>query len=704
MKIRNRSLILSTLSGEEHRIDLAKPETGEKMIVSIADFRITVEEKPEYRQNTVRFRTIISGEKRGALKETKTGRRKKEGIAVAVKLWIEQGINAEAGLRIGIPSALYNGKLSLEHQEYRSFMEDRLTAPMIMLFDKEHQEAVTLKKITTPKVSEKEQREKGENVYLQKTDVASLGCGYENGAYFKIRIPYEEREKSPSMDANETPVCAFYPLYEENFQIVFSYEISDHSYENFTDAIYKEYRDLAKEKEAQGERITELPFSREEEMRMRRECVKKTYREFEECGAGFFFHFNPRKGYESEPSGFGSAFNTIPHESYTHILEYGFTGRQIDIALELAAYEEVFRERGEKVIDFFVNHFVEKSGWVYSLYDLEQKRPFASFGDVNAPKLHYVSYGTEEGNYLRTMTEPMFDLLRAYKWYKEKGIEKADWICAAEVYASFLLDRQNPDGSWYRAYKKNGEPVFMNERMECAEENNRGSKSSTSIPIPFLCAVKTMFPQKEKYLEAAVRAADYTLAHEGKWELYQGGTMDNPDIVDKEAAQYAMAGLYSVYSLTGDKKYLKGAQNAAKQFVTWNYIWNAPTRKGTILDKKHFKTKGLGAINSIWCGGVVDIYSLFHIKELYLIGKETGETFFEEVADWISIAAHQILSWSGDDMGFADAGMQPEGFGICPQGMDEGMIEKGDVWGTLGWIYSAGIGGVNRYLKETKKQ
>ena len=49
-------------------------------------------------------------------------------------------------------------------------------------------------------------------------------------------------------------------------------------------------------------------------------------------------------------------------------------------------------------------------------------------------------------------------------------------------------------------------------------------------------------------------------------------------------------------------------------------------------------------------------------------------------------------------MGFADSGMQPEGFGICPQGLDEGMIKKGDIWGTLGWIYSAGIGGVERYL------
>ena len=73
------------------------------------------------------------------------------------------------------------------------------------------------------------------------------------------------------------------------------------------------------------------------------------------------------------------------------------------------------------------------------------------------------------------------------------------------------------------------------------------------------------------------------------------------------------------------------------------------------------------------------------------------------MAEWISIAAHQILSRPGDSMDFADSGMQPEGFGICPQGLDEGMIRKGDIWGTLGWIYSAGIGGVERYLECRQK-
>ena len=80
-------------------------------------------------------------------------------------------------------------------------------------------------------------------------------------------------------------------------------------------------------------------------------------------------------------------------------------------------------------------------------------------------------------------------------------------------------------------------------------------------------------------------------------------------------------------------------------------------RKGNILFSRGFCTKGMGAINSICCGGVVDIYSLFHIRELYLLGKEAEESFLIEMAEDISIATQQILSWSGDTMGFCDSGM-----------------------------------------------
>ena len=91
------------------------------------------------------------------------------------------------------------------------------------------------------------------------------------------------------------------------------------------------------------------------------------------------------------------------------------------------------------------------------MYDTEKGAPFASFGDASAPRLHYMYYEKCKGNYLRTMTEAMLDLLEAYLWYRKKGVKKEKWLESVIRFANFLLEKQNADGSWCRAYSMTGE-------------------------------------------------------------------------------------------------------------------------------------------------------------------------------------------------------------------------------------------------------
>jgi len=620
-----------------------------------------------------------------------------EGISIEMKVGFE---NEGRELRYAIPSCWYESGTPGRH----TFMEDRLTAPFVLAYDEADQNVWVLQKIQPAGYSEKAVRRSGQSCFLQKTETASLGyiCNERGEQAFLSCWPCEERDKSVALDARGTPVQAFYPLREEEWKVELEYEFDSFPSESFTAALYQVFKKIAGIMEKQGETTVVLPYSLNDAMAYRKISLMRSYQEFIGGGAGFFFHFDPCRGYGSEPSGFGAAFNTIPHDTYVHILEYGFTGRQLNAALIAArGNEPVWKERAKRVIEFFLKKCLTDNGWVYSLYDLDTGRPFCSFGDPEAPKLHYIDYAGCRGNYLRTMTEPMKDLVECYQWFDNLGDTNRQWLEASERFAGFLLARQNQDGSWYRAYEPDGTPVFMDEDSNISEmHNDAGRKAATAIPIGFLCKLFKSCPEKEEYREAAVRAGCYVLQHEVKNQRYQGGTLDNPNIVDKEAAQYAMASCYELYELTGEERFLDGALQAAQQFVTWNYIWNAPMQKDTILGQKGFKTKGMGAINSIWCGGVVDIYSLFHVRELYLIGKAAKEPFLEQMAEWISVAAQQILSYPEDNMGFKGIGMQPEGFGICAQGIDEGMIAKGDIWGTLGWIYSAGIDGVKRYLEE----
>ncbi len=667
---------------------------------SYKDWRIRVKDSFQQEGSGVRLGRMISGTYRGSGPEGRAHR----GIRIGLR--VPAG-DCRGKKRICIPSMIYTEEHIPEGRQKHTFMEDRLTDPMVLIWESDTGRWTQFAKEEPYKNTEKPIREKGDSKYLHKTDNTSIGylADPDQGIWFESFWPYSEEDHSPAINSEETPVTAYWPLDGEEFNICLEWRIEEGMDEFFAEAVYRAYERDAGRLEAAGHKAAELPFSPAEAAGFRRQSLGKCYREFGEKGAGFFFHFDPRKGYGSRPSGFSTSYDTIPHNSYTHILEYGFTGRQINAAYIMASREGgEWLDRGERVIDFFLTNCQLENGWVYSLYDLEKAAPFFSFGDPDAPKLHYISRTMKKGNYLRTMTEPMLDLLECWQWYESQGRVHPEWKEAVRKYADFLVEVQNEDGSWYRAYCPDGEGTDSIDRQDQGDQTERGQKAVTSIPLIFLSSLGRALEDEGEdsaaYRESAVRAGEYVMEHMVEKAHYQGATLDNPNAVDKEAAQYAMAGLYHLYKLTGEEKYLSGAEQAAYLFVTWNYIWNAPMQKGTILCEKDFKTKGMGAINSVWGGGVVDIYSLFHLRELYAVGREKNHRLMCSLADWAAHAACQILSWPGDDMGFTDIGMQPEGFGICPQGADEGMIHKGDIWGTLGWIYSAGIYGSDKYLKE----
>ncbi len=133
----------------------------------------------------------------------------------------------------------------------------------------------------------------------------------------------------------------------------------------------------------------------------------------------------------------------------------------------------------------------------------------------------------------------------------------------------------------------------------------------------------------EVYKVAARKACDYLLREHVALDEYRGGTLDNPNVVDKEAAMLTMVALLSMYEQSGRRTkdrdtYLRGAERAAKLAVTWNSIWNVPLVPGTRLEGAHVRSTGWGGINSIWGAGVTDIYSLFFLAEFVRMSTAHG--------------------------------------------------------------------------------
>ncbi|HZQ10604.1 MAG TPA: hypothetical protein VFD70_28755, partial [Anaerolineae bacterium] len=598
------------------------------------------------------------------------------------------------GWQFFVPAKLY-GALETNAKEFNTWSDDRLPFPHVLAYQPDLQFGICIQRAQLAQHAQPPARPHHEARFLQQTDIGSLGFSRNPGTLsFHAFLPYYEGETSIALNSSGTPPCAFYPLTNSNFTLSVAYEIQLVNQASFADALLSSFKGAAALAQTAP---PALPFSLRDAIAYRTTSLERTYREWGEDGAAFFFNFNPEGGYDSPSTGFGTSFNEVEMEESQQILEYGFTGRQLNAAYTLARTRggEWF-ERGRRTIDFFARHCATENGWLYTIYHIGKRRPLFTVGDPNGRVMHYLAVSPEPANYLRMMVEAAFDLLLNVRLFRAHEIQSERWLEVCRRFADFLLEHQNADGSWYRAYTPEGKAIRGHGWFG---EDEAAAKSATAIPISYLLALADE-AQTEVYRDAARRAGEYVLYHNVAADHYQGGTLDNPNVVDKEAALYAMHALLSVYDAFDEPLFLKGAERAAQLAVTWNFIWNVPHVSGTRLARAGVESTGWGAINSIWGGGVGDIYTLFFLADLCHLAHYTGEPFYAQVAEWVAHGTQQLLSYPGDLMGFADIGMQPEGIGLCNQGVDEGLIAKGGIWGSLGWIYSAGIFGLGEFLKE----
>lgn len=201
MQMKLGKLLAETKTGEKRQIEPEKDGRGQKYEFELAGYHFFVkdmvkktEESDEENQEYFITRRIV-----GKRKEASG---KKEGIALS--MYLEFGEETDI-FRVGIPSAVYGAYVSREESTYHSFMEDRLTGVMLLLFDEDHKKSTVVQKMNPAKYIEKEERKRGEGRYLHKTETTSIGYGFGEATYVKLCWPYEEREKSVALDSMETP-------------------------------------------------------------------------------------------------------------------------------------------------------------------------------------------------------------------------------------------------------------------------------------------------------------------------------------------------------------------------------------------------------------------------------------------------------------------------------------------------------------------
>ncbi len=618
-----------------------------------------------------------------------------------------EGFQLHLGLEVNSPSSdwqffapgmLYSPR-QFAGEKLVVFSDQRLAFPMIMAYQRSTGRVICVMRAKTARFDNRPMRTEKEQKYLQETDVGAVGFEKEHKmTALHLFWPYFEGEKSALLNARGSSASAYYPVCDL-MEVSLKYEIYICKAENFASAVFEAFKNALSLEKPQPVR---LPFSLEDSIDYRLDSLQKTYSEWPEGITGFAVNFDPERGYDSQAKAFGASF-TVHETNRSHdILEYGFTGRQLNAAYMLAEErDEEWVGRGRGVVNFFVDRLVTDSGWMYTLYDVGRKGPLYTIGDPQGPVMHYLASASQGGNYTRMMVEAAWDLLLNYRLHSRLGMAHEPWLQACVRFADFLLRCQSSDGSWYRAYTPSGGPVLSSAWFGTEEGD---AKTASSVPIPFLLALaEELDPPGQHYIAAAVQAGHYILREQVAFDEYRGGTLDNPNVVDKEAAMLTMMALLHLFEHNGDDAFLCGAERAGKLAVTWNLVWNIPLIPGTRVAAGSVQSTGWGGINSIWGGGVTDIYSLFFLAEFVRLSRLTKEPLYARVAELVAHGTQQMLAYPGGLYGFKDVGMQPEGIAFCDQGADESLIAKGDVWGGLGWIYTAGTYGLRRYIGERNR-
>ena len=196
--------------------------------------------------------------------------------------------------------------------------------------------------------------------------------------------------------------------------------------------------------------------------------------------------------------------------------------------------------------------------------------------------------------WLRNASEDMRSLMITYRREADEGRPHPEWLAWVKSYCGWLIKQQRSDGSFPRRWKPGS--------SEVAEPS--GTTSYAPVPLLAQMSKETGDP---RFLNAAIRAGDYSWSTWGRRGLFIGGASDNPNITDKEAGMLSMEAYTSLYEATHDRKWLERACAAANFAESWIWIWDLPMPVDADNAQLHWKkgvpTTGIQGITALSAGG-----------------------------------------------------------------------------------------------------
>lgn len=165
--------------------------------------------------------------------------------------------------------------------------------------------------------------------------------------------------------------------------------------------------------------------------------------------------------------------------------------------------------------------------------------------------------------FLRSLSEGGKGVVRSWRAETARGVDRPSWLSWAVALGDWLLGQQSATGGLPRSWVLGSGDV--------ADESEHSSVAVLAFLIELYRATGNA-----EYLDAAVRAGEFSWSHGHSSMSFHSGTLDNPGVIDNEAGCLALEGYLLLFEETQDDQWLARAEVAATFSETWMYLWNVP--------------------------------------------------------------------------------------------------------------------------------
>ena len=562
----------------------------------------------------------------------KAGKPSDKGFSTAVSFSAASDSTDRDGFEYFIPSVIYrdtadmpeNAQLS-SLDSVRNYVKETHTGlPMAMIRDKSNGAVLTLQHLN-PDISNRDNLYRQYNSINDGVRYGSIGFSFQESASVDFVYPCSEGPVNYEMEGRNGWVNRFHPV-TSGFCQEYSLALIPGLSDKYSDAMTDSYRRAW---------MMENP-----EIDAETADAGKIYDLTLEAYSGLYEEYEYSNGVKAAGTPFLTDVRGPEKNIYYNYFVNGFTGAQSDVGFELfreglLTGNDDYLTKGAAILDFWSSDVINS-----------HITPITWWIPDEGPEGRDFGYPTM----LRHMIDGADGIRKAVLFAKEKGYdpEAVDkWERAVKKTADFLAGHQNSDGSFYRAYDYMGRPSTSTLTPAICGK----SKNSTPVAVAFLKEMYLMYGDEE-YKKSAIAAAEfsYDCLFVGKGK-YVGGTADNPDVPDKEAAIYAMYAFNAAYELTGDKKYydafVHALYSAMSWTITYDYAVQYPVEQShaDVMIFENGNTSGFSSIATGHAG--IDVYSACLYDDMFMQYCRTEDDIYLSFAAFLQYNSRRSCDADG---------------------------------------------------------